>query len=237
MKRSTPHMVCVLGLLLAAPTLAQPPAREKSAKEALQVFNDLIGSWKGTAELKGPLADKGDAFWVEKLAWEWQFKGGDAWLKVAFDKSRNFTGGELRYLPEKGAFQLTLRTPAKETLTFTGQKKDRAVVFERETKDQAGQRLTITLLHPNRFLYSYAERPAGKTLYTPHYRVGCTKEGVEFAAGDGRPECIVSGGLGTIAVSYQGRTYHVCCGGCRDEFNDNPAKYVREFERKKQKGK
>src|SRR5437762_823385 len=40
-------------------------------------------------------------FWLETVSWEWQFKGGDAWLKVAFDKSKNFSGGELRYLADK----------------------------------------------------------------------------------------------------------------------------------------
>ena len=54
----------------------------------------------------------------------------------------------------------------------------------------------------------------------------CQLEGEEFASGDGRPECIVSGGLGTIKVSYQGQTYYVCCGGCRDEFYASPQKYI-----------
>jgi hypothetical protein len=231
-----------IGLVLLLPAIWHPalsddaPAK-RSAKEALQVFNDLIGTWKGTGEPKGPLADKGATFWVEKVSWEWQFKGKDAWLKVAFDKSRNFTGGELRYLPDKDEYQLTLRTPAKETVTYTGTIRNRVVLFEREAKDKTTQRLSVTLLHPNRFLYTYSERPAGKAVFAAHYRVGCTKEGEAFAAGDGRPECIVSGGLGTIAVSYQGQTYYVCCGGCRDEFRENPEKYVREYQEKKKKKK
>ncbi len=31
-----------------------------------------------------------------------------------------------------------------------------------------------------------------------------------------------------MTVSYQGRTYPVCCSGCRDEFNDDPEKYARK---------
>jgi hypothetical protein len=56
---------------------------------------------------------------------------------------------------------------------------------------------------------------------------------VPFAAGDARPECVVSGGLGTMAISYQGKTYHVCCSGCRDAFKDEPEKYIKEFEERK----
>ena len=63
------------------------------------------------------------------------------------------------------------------------------------------------------------------------YQVGATKEGVPFAGrGDTSPECVVSGGKGTIAVSYKGKTYYVCCSGCRDEFKDNPEKYIKEYE-------
>lgn len=207
----------------------------RSAKEALQPFNDLIGKWKGTGEPKGPGADKTD-FWIETMDWQWQFKSDDAWLKVAFDKSRNFTSGELRAIPAKNEYQLTLKTPRKETITFSGTIKDRTAMFERQVKDEA-HRLVFSLLHENRFLYRYEVRGSGKTLFTQQYRVGATKEGVAFASGDTKPQCIVSGGLGTMPVSYKGQTYYVCCGGCRTEFNENPEKYVKEFQERKSKKK
>jgi YHS domain-containing protein len=47
---------------------------------------------------------------------------------------------------------------------------------------------------------------------------------------------VITGGLGTIAVSYNGKTYYVCCTGCRDEFNQNPAKAIKEYEERKKKG-
>jgi hypothetical protein len=112
---------------------------------------------------------------------------------------------------------------------------DRVVTFTRQPKESETQRLVFTLLHANRFLYRYDTRASGKTLFSTHYRVGATKEGVPFAAGDGRPECIVSGGLGTISVSYKGQTYYVCCSGCRVEFNENPEKYINEYNAKKNK--
>jgi len=43
--------------------------------------------------------------------------------------------------------------------------------------------------------------------------------------------------LGTIAVSYAGTTYYVCCTGCRDAFNDNPAKILAEYKARKAAGK
>jgi hypothetical protein len=29
-----------------------------------------------------------------------------------------------------------------------------------------------------------------------------------------------------MSVSYRGKSYPICCSGCRDEFNDNPEKYA-----------
>ena len=56
-----------------------------------------------------------------------------------------------------------------------------------------------------------------------------------FASVDKGPECIVSGGLGTMAVSHKGKTYYVCCSGCRDAFNEEPEKYIKEYEEARRK--
>jgi hypothetical protein len=226
-----------LGLLLLAwPVCGGTEAPPRSAKEALLVFNDLIGSWRGTGTPVSGREDQRKGFWIETLTWQWQFKAQDAWLKVAFDKSRHFTDGELRYLPERDAFALTLHTSAKETVTFTGPFKDKVLTLERQANDQT-YRLVFTMLHDNRFLYRCEVRPAGKTLFTKLYGVGATKEGVPFAGESSKPKCIVSGGLGTTPVVYMGKTYYVCCSGCRDEFRENPEKYIKEYEAKKKGNK
>jgi hypothetical protein len=206
----------------------------RSPKEALQVFNELIGPWKGTGQPAGSLEEKQKGFWVEKIAWQWQFKGNDAWLVVDFKKSKNFLSGELRFLPDKDLYQLTMKTLDKKTQVYTGKMVKRALAVERQEAGE-GQRLVITMLHPNRYLYRYEVRPKGKPLYRQRYNVGVTREGVSFVEGSGQPECIVSGGLGTIPVTYNGQKYYVCCSGCRDEFNANPQKYIKEYEAKKAK--
>jgi len=50
---------------------------------------------------------------------------------------------------------------------------------------------------------------------------------------DKKNECIVSGGQGTITISYKGETYYVCCSGCADAFKENPEKYINEYKAKK----
>ena len=71
------------------------------------------------------------------------------------------------------------------------------------------------------------------TIVRKEYKVNCAREGL--AEGMKKNECIVTGGLGTIAITYKGQTYYVCCTGCRDAFNENPEKFIKEWEAKKAK--
>lgn len=233
-----PRMIAflVMSAALAAPLFAAEKAQ--SPKEALQAFNELIGSWKGTGMPEsGTAVEKRKSFWMETIAWDWQFKGNDAWLNLTFSKGKYFDKGSLRYVPTKDIFQLQVSTPEKEALTFEGKLDKKNLTLERDDdKKKETQRLVITMLHENRYLYRYETKPKDRNGgFTKVYQVGATKEGVPFAAGDGRPECVVSGGVGTTKVTFNGKDYYVCCSGCRDAFKEEPEKYVREFEEKKKK--
>ena len=91
----------------------------------------------------------------------------------------------------------------------------------------------------DRLTYAMWIKPSGRTLFAKKLEVGYTREGVTFGveAGGKKPVCVVTGGLGTMTVSYMGQTYYVCCTGCRDAFNDNPAKILAEFNKKKKGAK
>ena len=80
-----------------------------------------------------------------------------------------------------------------------------------------------------------AQEPDSKRFYRLG-EVGYTREGVSFAVGESGPVCIVTEGRGTMQVSYKGKTYHVCCSGCKDLFNENPEAILAEAaERQKAK--
>jgi hypothetical protein len=229
--------IFALGVLLAVVSALgadQQPEPKKSSREALQALSPLIGAWDGT----GTHTDKQKGFWTEKMEWGWKFKDKDAWLVVDFEKSKYYTSGELRYDPDKDRFALTLTTVKKDKITFVGAiesaEKSKKLVLEREDNKDT-ERLVFTFLHDNYIRYNYQVKPDGRPFFKKQWDVGAKLKGVEFAGGDGRPVCIVSGGLGTITVTHMGKTYHVCCSGCRDEFNSAPAKYVREWEEKQAK--
>lgn len=211
---------------------------QKQPSEALRAFNGLIGEWKASGTPEGTREQRQKGFWTESVAWAWQFKGSDAWLKVTFDKGKYFSNGELRYLTEKDRYQLNLVTSTQANLVFEGTAKDGRLILERtDEKSKETQRLTLTVLHEgSRFLYQLDTKPANRASFSVVYKVGATKQGIDFASkGTVGPECVVSGGLGTMQVSYKGKTYYVCCTGCRDAFQDEPEKYIKEFNERKAK--
>jgi hypothetical protein len=228
----------IVTVFLCCGSQADDKPAQPTSREALRALNDLIGSWRGTGIPEGTRDEKQKGFWTETVKWDWQFKDDDSWLRIVVEKGKYFTRGELRYLPEKKVYQLALETTDRVNLLFTGELKDGRLTLDR-TDDKSGeaQRLVLTLLHANRYLCRYEVKAADKNDYTKKYQVGCTKEGEDFATGDGKPECVVSGGLGTMPVNYKGQTYYVCCGGCRDAFKENPEKYIKEYEERKAKKK
>ncbi len=223
---------CVLVFAGILSLLSADAPAPKTPKEGLRPFNDLVGSWRCTGTPAGSREEQLNNFWTETLAVEWQFKDADAWLKLDFKNGKYFKNGILRYRPSTNDYELSLQTLQKDTLSFAGPLNNRVLALERP-KGDVTERFIVTLLHANRFLYRLETRPMNKTLVTKLWSVGATKEGEQFAVGAGGPECIVSGGKGTIAVSYQGRTYYVCCSGCRSEFLEHPQKYIDEYEAKK----
>ena len=236
MKRTLAALVLLL--LFCPATFAAP--EKKSSKEALQAFQDLIGSWRGTGNpSSGTREQKDKGFWQETIAWQWQFKAAEVWLRADLDKGKWYTRLELRFLPTKDAYQLKAWTSAKEEQTFEGKLvKRRLTVSRMDEKSKQTQQLVFSLLHSNRYLYRYEVKAADVTAFTQVYQVGVTKQGVAFASEEDKPECVVSGGLGTMIVTHKGRDYYVCCSGCRDAFKDDPEKYIKEFEaRKKEKKK
>ena len=77
-----------------------------------------------------------------------------------------------------------------------------------------------------RFSMKVEKQEGGKGLFEDEFAMLGNKDGV-VAGAPRKPECIVSGGEASMTVSYNGKTYYVCCSGCRDEFNANPKKYAK----------
>lgn len=232
-----------LGLALSILTLAYPTqgaqVTSKAAKKALQQLQAFVGGWKGSG---GPTLRPGprDPFWSETVMWGWKFKGDESWMVVSFEGGKFLKSAEVRFLADKKKYQL-VGTPVegKGPLTFEGTFDDdeEKLTFERvdpETKET--QRVRINLAAEGvRLIYLVDRKSKGGTIWKPEFAIQSTKLGESLAKTEKGPECIVSGGRGTISVSYMGTSYYVCCSGCVDAFKENPKKYVDEFLKKKKK--
>jgi hypothetical protein len=206
----------------------------KAVKEALGALQDFIGKWKN-----GAATHKKEGTWTEKASWNWRFKGKEAWLSFELENSKVYKGGEVRYLPAKSKYEITLIDKAGKKAAFEGNLKDNKLTVERvnpDTKDTEQLRITL-LADGDRLGYALWIKVDGRAQFNKQLEVFYTREGVTFGAeaGDKKPVCVVTGGLGTTTVTYMGVTYWVCCSGCRDAFNENPAKIIAEFNAKKKK--
>ncbi len=231
------RICAVAGLLSVVLFLPSSDAGGKGdkPKEALQALQDFIGGWKGS----GTNAKTND-IWKESIDWSWRFKGEDAWLTVRFTGSKLYKNGEIRWLPDQGKYQFTLVDKQDKKQVFTGELKKDALLLERlnpETKDTELLKIK-TAAQGVRAVYDFSVRQEGRTLAFKTYQLAYTKEGESFGTDSNKkPECVVTGGLGTMQVSYMGQTYYVCCSGCRDAFNENPAKIIKEYLARKKAGK
>jgi len=226
-------IVLLLSITILLP-MVSAGGKGDDPKEALQALQDFIGGWKGSGT-----NEKTRDIWKESTNWSWRFKGKDAWLVVDFAGSKLYKAGEIRWLADKGKYQFTLVDKQDKKAVFTGELKKGVLNLDRRnpaTKDTELIKIR-TVAGGVRIIYDFSVRPEGRTLAFKTYQLAYTKEGESFGTDSNKkPECVVTGGLGTMAVSYNGVTYYVCCSGCRDAFNENPAKIVAQYLAKKKKG-
>lgn len=220
----------LLAGLFACSVAADEKADAAKAKKALQEIGEFIGQWNLDAK-----PAKGSS-WKETPTFGWKFKKDESWIEIENKDGKQFTKGELKYLVDKKLYQLTTTDKDKKTQVFTGDFKRGTLKLEaKDAKTGDVHRLTInTLSEGVRLSVNYEVQAAGRGLFAGVYKAAGTKEGESFAGGAAtkKPECVVTGGVGTSTVSYNGKTYYVCCSGCRDEFMENPKKYVDAFEKK-----
>ncbi|HIN53988.1 MAG TPA: hypothetical protein EYM79_06725 [Planctomycetes bacterium] len=134
-----------------------------------------------------------------------------------------------------GEFTATGKTPKDEILKFTGKVDDqgRLLLTNPDKQNKSVARISIrTVADGKRMVITY-ERLLTGTLYGRMGEIGSTRKGSMFGVGGNQIVCIVSGGKGTMPVTFDGKTYYVCCTGCRDYFNDNAAAVIADYKANK----
>ncbi len=223
----------VLGIALASVGSVVAAPEEAAGSDAIPTpflpFEHLIGGWKGTSVPKAnPL--KG---WAEKHTWAWKFdKGQPVGMTVKMEGNKQLAQGTFTYDSDAETYRMEGTDPTGKAIALAGAIDANGKFLAMDRVGDGKERLTIRLLPDNKIRYIVFEerKEAGSPKFARVVETGLTKEGESLggtAASEG-PKCIVTGGSATMSVTFEGKSFPLCCTGCRDEFNDNPAKYVKK---------
>lgn len=230
MRRTMLGVATVLAILGTWSARAEDGSAEIPA--AFQPFEHLIGAWKGAGI---PEANKIEG-WPEKHNWAWTFQNGSpSGLSIEMQGDKTLSKAKLTYDAKTKLYHLDGTDPAGKPVSFVGplDQRGQTLILVRVRNLLPGgtkQRLTIRL-NSNMIRYNIWDdrREPGAPRFSRFIDVNQGKEGESFAAGGGAsnlPKCILTGGAATMSVSFKGKSYPVCCSGCRAEFEADPEKYV-----------
>lgn len=230
---------------LLKPLNLTPSERRKQVVAAMNALQIMLGGWRGITQ-----KEVGEFKAIEEPKWVWDFRSqpGQPALVMKSEQSQHITEARLTYLIERQLYQLTAKDKTGETRTLEGT--FTAPVEEFEGEDHRVHRkyklqltevadardalqLVFNQQDNNRYQLE-VEKKRGQR-FVRIDTVGTQREGSSFAINDSdykERTCVISGGLGTTQVSYNGKSYWVCCSGCKAAFDEEPEKWIAEFEAK-----
>jgi len=236
-------LIAGIGLLVGSAATSAPPktapqktsgktaAAKQQSKKALSEFNSLIGGWRGVGMIR-PNSRRGA--WLEKAEWIWDFNRGAVAIRYQVTGGKQLTSAVLTWDPSHKQYRAHITFRDKSQRDYTGTLKENELILDSKP-DKGGyvHRIRVTRLNPKRTIVRYQKRRTTQSFYTRVAEVGYTRKGTRLAvAGTSGPECVVTGGRGTIRVTYMGKTYYVCCSGCKQAFADDPKGVLAEYRKR-----
>ncbi len=222
------------------------PPKFEEIVAGLKPIQIMLGKWQGILSKSST---------NEVHDWAWDLKT-DPEFPALVAKSENglyFRDLRLTYDPRVDTYLMTTTGEDGTTRKFEGKflkepedvpSDDGKTVhreFKLELTETAAEgvrerwQYTFNQQHNNRYLVD-VKRARGKSAFLLRDTIGSQREGVSFARPDddyGDRTCVISGGLGTSTVSFNGKSYYVCCSGCAAAFNDDPERWIARFEAQK----
>lgn len=216
-----------------------------AAMKPMQILRD---KWNAIRQKSVGTQDAG-----EEWTWIWDFRSQrqQPALVMTSPKGEYFREARLTYDPPSEKFLLATTDAEGKQRHYAGdysqpveevQGEDNKVhrvyklqLTQTDAADPKDQwQVVLNQQENNRFLFELYRQRGGS--FQRFETISNQRQGTSFALSDsdyGERTCVISGGLGTIAVSFQGKTYYVCCTGCQAAFNEEPARWIAEFEAKK----
>ncbi len=232
-------LVAGLSLVLAARLAGAADGTAQTArdKQALAPLQAFVGQWRGVGQ---PKRGSNQGAWTEATDWAWRFDDGRAELVAELADDKYYARFRLQPGDAPGRFVLLAEPTGTDGAATAGQRfsgsreGDSLVMTDDAAPADRPARIAMRLVAGGDRLLVLYEKRAGQQSFARLAEVGSTRKGSSFAknAASG-PECVVTGGLGTIAVEHAGKKYYVCCTGCRDLFNEDPESVLAEYRARK----
>ncbi len=202
-----------------------------SDSNPLKPLNALIGEWRGVGQLK---RGSRDGAWSEKVTCEWHFENSTQSILLRTEDGSQFEKLVIAGDAEQKSIILK-QTLKGVTRTYRGPAPkswpDRIELVSEADDQGVSYRCTIQQLSDIRATILFEQRSSATGSFRRVAGVGYTRAGEKLAVSGGNErKCIVTGGLGTIPVTYMGKTYYVCCQGCVQAFNDAPEAIIADYQ-------
>ncbi len=226
--------VSVLVFAVAADSELDGAPRQVSAAGrtgTLQPLNVLIGQWRGVGQLK---RGSRRGAWQETTVCRWDFSGDNPVVLLDAKKGAQFQQLRLFMSTSQNRLQLIQHIDEQERRVYEGQMPDtwpgKLQLSTAVGDDGSSYRCTIEQLSDIRLVVLFERRATITGSYRRVAGIGYTRSGHKLAKAGGNPrECVVTGGQGTIAVKHKGKTWYVCCEGCRQAFEDSPDEIIAAY--------
>jgi hypothetical protein len=225
-----PRFLALITLLVLTAFLADDATVQN---QNLAKVQRLVGAWRGVGQpQRGSTKDS----WVEEAEWIWKFGPEGPALVAKLTQAKYFRALKLTSEQQEGKYTL-LAAPAAggDDIRYAGQLGDQGQLLFTTLKapDTYPRRLSFRFVANGDRLLVLMERQTSGDTFVRLAEVGYTRQGSGFGKLAAQRECIVTGGLGAIEVTHEGKTYYVCCTGCRDYFNEDPQKVLAEYASRK----
>lgn len=221
-----------LSILVLTSSLIFATARADGPVAPAKVWAELMGSWRMTGQAK---RGSSQGAWTSTARAEWTGIDGRT-LEFRVPDSTSFDVMKVQVDPKTGeatAIDLKMTDGSARSLKRQPENQsDRYIFVESVGAGPNAYRMSLNRKSRDRWTGSFDVRKSGSEVWSRLQELGLTRQGTTIAQGSGQPECVVTGGLGEIMVTVNGRTVYVCCSGCRETLLADPDAYLKPSETK-----
>lgn len=212
-------------------TRDEQPARKPTEPGLLQPFNSVVGTWRGMGQ---PKRGSRRGAWQEKTVCRWDFSADKPAIRFDASKGKQFSHLTMSLASDQKQLVLKQHNDGELMRTYRGALPDewpaKVRLITEPQPDGSRYRCTLTQLSDIRLVMLFERQKSANGSFRRVAGIGYTRSGYKLAQGGGNQrECVVTGGQGTIAVTHQGKTWYVCCEGCRQAFEDAPDEIIAAY--------